>query len=394
MNTARLSSPKSHSSYVMSLLCMIFCALSFSWCSSLLANEDRTKQDLVEVQEEIKRSEARFAEQKSALKRQEKQLRQVERSVAEHVRALELTQQGMTENRQQQQILEEEQNRLSKQRRQLSAILAKQLQSAYINGAHDYSKMLLNQENASTLERMIVYYEYLNNARTSQLDALKEVVAKIDQNKTRLLQKQSQLADLSNEQQRRLDGLKVAQAEQVEKSKALQSTLNATKTAIAYLRDNEKTLRDTLAQLQTVKAQTAQSQEMVGLNNAKGKLPWPVTGRIGNRFGAKKHTGLNWNGVLIQANEGSNVTSIRQGQVVFADWLNGYGWVIVVDHGEGFMSLYGHAQTLLRDVGDLVQSGEPIAKVGQSGGQQNPGLYFEIRHKGRAVNPIEWCRKS
>ncbi|WP_244369884.1 murein hydrolase activator EnvC family protein [Pseudoalteromonas xiamenensis] len=300
----------------------------------------------------------------------------------------------MTENRQQQQILEEEQNRLSKQRRQLSAILAKQLQSAYINGAHDYSKMLLNQENASTLERMIVYYEYLNNARTSQLDALKEIVAKIDQNKTRLLQKQSQLADLSNEQQRRLDGLKVAQAEQVEKSKALQSTLNATKTAIAYLRDNEKTLRDTLAQLQTVKAQTAQSQEMVGLNNAKGKLPWPVTGRIGNRFGAKKHTGLNWNGVLIQANEGSNVTSIRQGQVVFADWLNGYGWVIVVDHGEGFMSLYGHAQTLLRDVGDLVQSGEPIAKVGQSGGQQNPGLYFEIRHKGRAVNPIEWCRKS
>lgn len=367
--------------------CLIFTPFSFS-------NETRTKQDLAEIQSEIKRSEARFAEQKNALKRLEKQLRQIERSVAEHVRALEYTKQGIAENRQQQQILEEEQRRLATQRKQLLELLSKQLQSAYQNGSHDYSKMLLNQENASTLERMIVYYEYFNNARVSQIEALKNVVAKITDNQGKLTAKQQQLDELAQVQNRRLNDLRSAQLEQNNKTKELQHTLESTKTAIAYLRDNEKTLRDTLAQLHADKQKTEQQPELAGLDIAKGKLPWPVTGKLKNRFGATKHTGLNWNGILIEASEGSNIASIRQGQVVFADWLNGYGWVIVVDHGEGFMSLYGHAQTLLRDVGDIVQSGEPIAKVGQSGGQQNPGLYFEIRHKGRAVNPIEWCRKS
>jgi septal ring factor EnvC (AmiA/AmiB activator) len=314
--------------------------------------------------------------------------------VAEHVRALEYTKQNIAENHQQQQVLEQEQQRLANQRQQLLEQLSKQLQSAYMKGTHDYSKMLLNQENAAKLERMIVYYEYFNNARIAQIESLKEVVNKIAANQSKLAAKQQQLDELAQVQSRRLKDLNTAQLEQQDKTKEVQQTLESTKTAIAYLRDNEKTLRDTLAQLHAEKQKVEQQPELAGLNVAKGTLPWPVTGKLKNRFGATKHPGFNWNGVLIEANEGTNIASIRQGQVVFADWLNGYGWVIVVDHGEGFMSLYGHAQTLLRDVGDLVQSGEPIAKVGQSGGQQNPGLYFEIRHKGRAVNPIEWCRKS
>ena len=132
---------------------------------------------------------------------------------------------------------------------------------------------------------------------------------------------------------------------------------------------------------------------MLGLNKSKGKLNWPSKGKLKHTFGQRKHGGIDWKGVLIGAKEGTNVNSINNGQVVFADWLKGFGWVIVVDHGEGFMSLYGHAQTLLKDVGDMVREGETLALVGQSGGQSSSGLYFEIRHKGRAVNPIKWCRR-
>ena len=95
---------------------------------------------------------------------------------------------------------------------------------------------------------------------------------------------------------------------------------------------------------------------------------------------------------MIKANEGAPVTTIHHGQVVFSDWLKGFGWVVVIDHGEGFMSLYGHNQAILKEVGDQVTQGEVIALVGQSGGQSDPGLYFEIRHKGSAVNPNKWCR--
>ncbi|CCQ09957.1 hypothetical protein PALB_8050 [Pseudoalteromonas luteoviolacea B = ATCC 29581] len=377
----------------MSRCLLAFCFFFFA-NPPLAANETRTKQDLAEIQKEIERSEIRYKEQSTALRRVQTQLQRVERSVAEHVRALAFTNQSISENNQQQQVLIEEHKQLNNQKQVLTSMLGKQVKSAYLNGSHDYSKMLLNQENAAKLERMIVYYTYLNNARINQIEALKKVVVAIDNNQAALRDKQAKLDDLAKEQNRRLVGLRDAQQEQIEKTNQLKHTLESTKTAIAYLRDNEKNLRDTLAQLHTEKVQQKQYQSLLGLNNMKGNLPWPVTGRLANRFGARKDSGLNWNGLLIEANEGTNVTSIRQGQVVYADWLNGYGWVIVVDHGEGFMSLYGHAQTLLRDVGDVVQSGEPIAKVGQSGGQQNPGLYFEIRHKGRAVNPIEWCRRS
>ena len=170
----------------------------------------------------------------------------------------------------------------------------------------------------------------------------------------------------------------------------LKAQLTGTKNSINYLKENQQTLITTIEELEQEKNQKI---ELIGLNKSKGKLPWPSKGKLEHTFGQRKHGGIDWKGVLIGAKEGTNVNSIQNGQVVFADWLKGFGWVIVVDHGEGFMSLYGHAQTLLRDVGDMVREGETLALVGQSGGQASSGLYFEIRHKGRAVNPVKWCRR-
>jgi septal ring factor EnvC (AmiA/AmiB activator) len=126
----------------------------------------------------------------------------------------------------------------------------------------------------------------------------------------------------------------------------------------------------------------------------KGKLAWPVMGRLAGEFGQPREGGtVRWNGVLIEANQGTPVRAIYRGRVAFADWLPGLGLLLVLDHGGGYMSLYGHNQSLLKEPGDWVSPGETIAQVGDTGGQARPALYFEIRAKGEPVNPHDWIKK-
>ena len=127
-------------------------------------------------------------------------------------------------------------------------------------------------------------------------------------------------------------------------------------------------------------------------SSLKGKLPWPVKGSFLGRFGQSKNTGdLKWNGVLIKAKLGTPVRVISHGRVAFSDWLQGFGFITIIDHGDGYMSLYGHSESLFKQTGDWVQAGEVIATVGDSGGQPISGVYFEIRSRGKPVNPSKWC---
>ncbi|BCV63212.1 hypothetical protein TUM17386_28830 [Shewanella algae] len=130
-----------------------------------------------------------------------------------------------------------------------------------------------------------------------------------------------------------------------------------------------------------------------GLTKSRGSLNWPTKGRIKNSFGSQRSGNVRWKGVMLSAPEGQSISAVAAGKVIYADWLRGFGMVLVVDHGKGFMSLYGHAQALLKDAGDTVKAGEAVALVGRSGGQTEPGLYFEIRHKGQAVDPANYCRR-
>jgi septal ring factor EnvC (AmiA/AmiB activator) len=131
----------------------------------------------------------------------------------------------------------------------------------------------------------------------------------------------------------------------------------------------------------------------VPFSRLKGKLPWPVQGKLAARYGAnRKAESLTWRGVVIDAEEGREVKAIYNGRVVFADWMRGFGLLLIVDHGNGYMSLYGHNQSLYKNVGDVVRKGEAVATVGNSGGRETPGLYFEIRHNGVPDNPVLWCR--
>ena len=355
-----------------------------------VANEDRTKKDLSQVQVALEQSQAEYQQQQKEIAKQQQKLKAHELAIAKNAKALNMAEQSVKKTQQQQAEQQQRAVKLEKQQAQFQRVLAAQLKSAYMAGSDDYSKMLLNQEDTAKFERTLSYYNYLNKARIKQLDELKALQIEIAKNQAELEKTKEKLVALFDEQKRRQAALLDAKNERQASLKNLKKQLNKTKNSISYLEENEQTLIATIKELEEEKTTKI---ELLGLNKNKGRLSWPSKGKLTHTFGQRKHGGINWKGVLISAAEGTSVNSIHNGQVVFADWLKGYGWVIVVDHGEGFMSLYGHAQTLLKDVGDMVREGESVALVGQSGGQADSGLYFEIRHKGRAVNPIKWCRR-
>ncbi|MGO2181808.1 MAG: murein hydrolase activator EnvC family protein [Pseudoalteromonas nigrifaciens] len=365
--------------------------LTFLATATAVANEDRTKKDLSEVQTALKQSQSEYNAQRKKVATLQKNLQQHELEIAKNAKALNMAEQSVKKTEQQQQLQQQKADQLEQQHAQFQHALAAQLKSAYMAGGDDdYAKMLLNQEDTAKFERTLSYYNYLNKARIEQLEELKALQLQIAQNQAELAKTKQKLVNLHDEQKRRQTALVSAQSERQANLKNLQAQLNSTKSSINYLKENQQTLITTIEELEKEKNKKV---ELLGLNNSKGKLNWPSRGKLEHTFGQRKHGGIDWKGVLIGAKEGSNINSVHNGQVVFADWLKGYGWVIVVDHGEGFMSLYGHAQTLLKDVGDMVREGETVALVGQSGGQASSGLYFEMRHKGRAVNPEKWCKR-
>lgn len=365
--------------------------LTFLATATAVANEDRTKKDLSEVQTALKQSQSEYNTQRKKVATLQKNLQQHELEIAKNAKALNMAEQSVKKTEQQQQLQQQKADQLEQQHAQFQHALAAQLKSAYMAGGDDdYAKMLLNQEDTAKFERTLSYYNYLNKARIEQLEELKALQLQIAKNQAELAKTKQKLVNLHDEQKRRQTALVNAQSERQANLKNLQAQLNNTKSSINYLKENQQTLITTIEELEKEKNKKV---ELLGLNNSKGKLNWPSRGKLEHTFGQRKHGGIDWKGVLIGAKEGSNINSVHNGQVVFADWLKGYGWVIVVDHGEGFMSLYGHAQTLLKDVGDMVREGETVALVGQSGGQASSGLYFEMRHKGRAVNPEKWCKR-
>lgn len=355
-----------------------------------IANEDRTKKDLSEIQNALKKSEAKLAAQRKDIAKLQQSLKEYELNIAKNAKALSIAEQSIKDTEAQLTKQQQQANLLKQQQQERQRVLAAQLKSAYMSGGNDYAKMLLNQQNTSQVERTLSYYNYLNKARIEQIEELKALMVEIEAVQAELEQSKKHLVALHQEQSSRHQALIDAQKQRKNNISELKAKLDSTKGAINYLKENEKTLVTTLQELEKEKVETI---ELIGLQASKGKLNWPTKGSLAHRFGQQKHSGIDWKGVLISAKEGSKVSSVHNGQVVYADWLKGYGWVIVVDHGEGFMSLYGHTQTLLKDVGDTVRKGDIIALVGQSGGQANSGLYFELRHKGRAVNPVKWCRR-
>lgn len=351
----------------------------------------KAEQELQQLQKQIKQTEQQVRQQRRQLQQAEQKLQTADKALAEAAKKL-------RDTASRKQRLEQESARLSQQQQQLQQqlteqqqLLAAQLKSAYSLGQHDYSRLILNQQETGKLERILTYYQYFNQARLRQLAEINHTVTQLEQVKQQLSNQQQQLQTELTALHQQQQQLTAARSSQQESVSNLQALLKQQGSQLAYLRQNETSLQNTINELRRL---AERNKDLSGLTAGRGQYPWPLRGRVLQRFGQNRQGGLASRGILIQGVSGANVQSIANGRVIYADWLKGYGWVIVVDHGKGFMSLYGHNQSLLKQPGDNVEAGEAIAQVGASGGQADPGLYFEIREKGDAVNPLNWLGKQ
>ncbi|MFT6977757.1 MAG: septal ring factor EnvC (AmiA/AmiB activator) [Shewanella psychromarinicola] len=355
-----------------------------------------TSADLSSRQSALKSIQSQINQQQNSLKDTAKQreklnslLKSDEQAIAKAAQKVNQSQNQLSAVNLKVKELDKQQVNLAELKLSQQDTLSKQLSSAYLAGNHDYTKMMLNQQNPATVERMLAYYQYLNNARIKAIQQLKQTSIDLNKIKQQQVTTQQKLNALVIDQKQQAQQLTKEQSQRQQTLTQLQRTLSTKGAKLEQLQIEEASLKRIVQQaMLAAKA----NPTMDGLVSQKAKLKWPTKGRLSKRFGSSRSGQIVWKGAVLAAPEGQDIHAVASGKVIYADWLRGFGMVLVIDHGKGYMSLYGHAQTLLRQPGDMVKSGESIALVGRSGGQSEPGLYFEIRNKGKAVDPAYYCR--
>ena len=271
------------------------------------------------------------------------------------------------------------------------AALGGQMRAAYLIGREEPLKLLLNQRDPARAGRMFAYYSYFGRARAEQIDRIGEHVAKLAELDAQLEAEQGRLLELESARQQELARLERARDERGVVLTRVQAESRSRAASLARLQREQASLEKLLRELRRT-VQRFPTDSKSPFAKLRGKLTWPVQGRVLSRFGQTRAGGLKWDGVLLAAERGSAVHSIYHGRVVYADWLAGLGLLVIVDHGGGYMSLYGHNDSIYRKVGERVDAGDEIAAVGDSGGRPRPELYFEIRRGGQPVDPRPWFR--
>jgi len=324
------------------------------------------------------------------------ELQTLESDISKNAIQLKKLEKDISKIRRQKKKLEGELRQLNQQLREQRAVLSEQMRSAYSMGNQQSLKMLLNQQDPAQAGRTQEYFNYLNRAREQQISAFIETIEQRKQTELALEQTlltQNTLLTSQKEKKRQRQKQRIQRkklvAELSDKIQNQESTLSSLETSRSKIENLLKSLGELLADIPT------SPSENKPFASLKGKLPWPTKGPFLGTFGQSKNYGdLKWNGVLIKANYGTPIHVISHGRVAFSDWLQGFGFITIIDHGDGYMSLYGHSESLFKQTGDWVSAGEVIATAGDSGGQLQSGVYFEIRSRGKPINPSKWCTSS
>lgn len=253
-------------------------------------------------------------------------------------------------------------------------------------------QLLLSQEDPQELARLLAYYRYVLRARRRLIDDYRDTLGELDGVERELAVRAAELEQRRGARRARRQELQQRQQQRRELLGRLEAQAQDAATRLAARQRDRRELEQLLREIEEALAAVAAGA--IGeqpFSAARGQMPWPVDGRVSDRFGRPRGQGnLRWQGLRLTAPQGAVVSAIHHGRVVYADWLRGSGLLLVLDHGEGYMSLYAHNESLLREVGEAVRSGAPIATVGSSGGQDKTALYFEIRKDGRPVDPATW----
>ena len=340
--------------------------------SALKDSMDKATRDRDRVTAELEQAELKIAEQRMLLKDLERERRYTQRQLTELGERI-----GQREAE-----LERE-----------SGELAEQVRAAYMSGGQERLKLLLNQENPALLGRMLAYYDYLNRHRAGNIEAVNSRLAELAELESRVTAEQARLDELAKRRYAELGVLNAAQEKRRDLLDTLKKRIASEAGEVELLAVEEKDLERLVAELTSILSDYPISSENP-FSEHKGRLTWPVAGRLISDYGQRRSGNLKWKGVVLAAPRGSEVRSVYHGRVVFADWLAGLGLLIIVDHGDDYLTLYGYNETLLKNPGDWVAPGDVIATVGESGGQAEPSLYFELRKGTRPESPRAWVSRQ
>jgi septal ring factor EnvC (AmiA/AmiB activator) len=274
-----------------------------------------------------------------------------------------------------------------------STELAEQVRAAYMSGSQERIKLLLNQRDPATLGRLMAYYGYFNDFRADNIEAVTAAIRELAELHSQVAAEEARIADLAKVRYAELTELNTAQERRQALLASLQDKIADEGREVDRLAAQEKDLSRLITELTSILSDyPIRSEEP--FSGYKGRLTWPVAGRLLHDYGQPRASSqLKWNGVVLAAPRGQEVRSVYHGRVVFADWLAGLGLLVIVDHGESYMTLYGYNETVLKNTGDWVAPGDVIATVGDSGGQTQASLYFEIRRGTQPVNPRQWVTR-
>lgn len=278
---------------------------------------------------------------------------------------------------------------------QQRAELAQQIRAAYMIGRRGQTKLLLNQDHGLRLSRVMTYYDYLNRARVQRIDNVLAQVQTLAVLARRLQQETAALESTRNLQQGTLTAQDATRRERQRMMQSLASRIQGAEGQLRQLQADERALAKLLAELRSALADIPAHLDAYPFGKLKGRLPWPLKGKLLASYGTPKAGGqLKWNGLWIAGVEGTAVKAIAYGRVVYVGWMHRYGLIAVLEHEGGYYSLYGHNQNVAVGVGDWVQAGDVIARVGTTGGHEQSGLYFELRKGAEALNPRSWLRRG
>jgi murein hydrolase activator len=362
-------------------------------CTSAPAN-DREEQ-LARVRERLQSLQGELNTTKSRRDAVREEINDVERKIGVSLNELRDTERRLkTEERRLNALHERhaaQRQRLDQQRE----ALARQVRAQYVAGRQEYVKLLLMQQDPSAMTRVFTYYGYFHRERAERIATIKTTLADVRELEQRVETKQQELLSLRDTQRRSKAELDTSRARRGTLLASLDRRVAMQSRQIEQLREDEARLTRLLQEITSAYAEIPLPRDIKGaFGTMKGKLALPAKGQLVARYGDPKAAGnLKWRGVFLSAADGAPVRAVSRGRVAYANWLRGFGLLLILEHGDDYMTLYGHNQSLQKQAGEWVEAGETIARIGNTGDVSQPGLYFEIRHNGEPRDPLLWCRQ-
>ena len=360
------------------------------------SGKDQKEKDLKILQSKIAKLQRTIDVKEDSKSRYTSQLKKIENVVAKINRKIRDLKKKIRDKQSELKKLRKSRNNHQQQLSRENDILAKQVYIAFTLGRQEKVKLLFSQKNPAVLQRNLVYYQYFSNARA-------ELITKVKRSIDKILEAEASIKKTSQDLEKNHQLLKT-QKVQLDKDSAkrkaiissLDKQLKKQGGRLTRLEDEAIQLQNLIRSIQDILIETPEPElERKPFSQLRGQLAWPAKGKIKKLFGRQKPlSDLSWQGIMIYAPAGNYVRAVSRGRIAFANWLRGFGNLIIIDHGNSYLSLYGHNESLFKSAGEWVESGDIISSIGSSGGQQNSGLYFEIRKKGKPQNPTKWCKTS